>query len=597
MIAGKHKALKFMRRELGALPETSWIQQFPVPLVEALLRRPAMVARWIIQEEPEWLTRKNIKITVTGPEVSADGGAWWGLLGPLVGKPPDWAVVEILMEHGVEIQRTLPIPKQFERICTISRVTTEAFVEPETFRGDLLVLGGLQHVYMDFLFHGKNSRGKNGASEFLGRGGIVVGEADRKLDAYINSAYAQAKGLSSEVQEDMYPESSASLDDKLCRAVVTVRAGGGSPVDTKNLLGAVDAIKEATDDIFGERDIGANANDDLLQWGVEGVLKSSLDVNDTYLTLPAGYVVRRSTGNLYHKQADLAVGDALRIAIDVKSLATFEIDQTSWIERAGFASQVWSGLLGPYVNNTLGGALRKKGFDPVDNKMSLEDFALATGLPVERAQLLDKALHGGDPYSPNRAERELFDLLERGDVGSVMQKVRVSPALAIAMDESRRPLILVIGLMGQVEAMDHLAELGADINAVDGGGRPVLVELAATAETGVMAKAIQLGADINCWDYLGWTALLVALKSGRWATVELLLSNGANPLISGPAGQNALDFVEGKGGMIGPSFESIESVLGFDMRKALKQNGFVLDASEIPDHIKSKVRESAQDHL
>lgn len=595
MIAKNHHSLKSIRMALISMPEFRHLGQFPAELAEMLLRGPAMVAQWILGQEPGFLAREHIKITVISRLDSVDQGAWWAFLGVLLSKPPNWAIVEVMASPNSRNQNTGILPAGFGQYCKVRTLQTEEFRTPGLLNGDLLLLRGLAEVYMGAVLSSPSENVANGIAHFISGGGILLGEVQNRLCALLNSGYAQAHGLNCSIQENMYPECAAA-DDDLCRDMVTVRSGAGSLERSELLLNMMDEICDAADDVFGEINT-PSASDEVYTWGAEALLKSSLDPEDSYIVLPTRLVARKRTGKIYREQADLAMGDALDFGIDPQSFEEYKSLPDSWIARAGFVSLAWNQGLGARVNNTLGGAMRKIGVDVDNTHDVLKDFMAQSGFSKRTSEVISKAMSGGEPYAPSLEERQIFDLAEAEDFAGMMEMAQRSPSLVNAIDESRRPLILVVGMHRNAKAMRQLALLGANINARDGGGRPALVELAFSAGPEVIWTAIDLGADINARDVLGWTALLSALKAGQWESVDVLLSHGANPLIPGPLGQHALDVVNGQNDVLGRGIDSLAGMkqfIGIDIKKALKNNGFVLDASEIPEHIKLKIRTCAR---
>jgi len=91
-----------------------------------------------------------------------------------------------------------------------------------------------------------------------------------------------------------------------------------------------------------------------------------------------------------------------------------------------------------------------------------------------------------------------------------------------------RPLQLAIE-NGHSELVQWLLEAGANPQAADLAGEPPLFLAAALNDTGSLALLLKHGAEVDSEDQVyGQTALMVAVRSGHAAAVQLLLAAGAD---------------------------------------------------------------------
>ena len=82
---------------------------------------------------------------------------------------------------------------------------------------------------------------------------------------------------------------------------------------------------------------------------------------------------------------------------------------------------------------------------------------------------------------------------------------------------------------GDVTAVQHVLDRGADVNEQSNKGKTALMFAASEGHTDVARLLLEQGANVNIADNYGTTALIVAATSGHHEVVALLLENGANP--------------------------------------------------------------------
>ena len=95
---------------------------------------------------------------------------------------------------------------------------------------------------------------------------------------------------------------------------------------------------------------------------------------------------------------------------------------------------------------------------------------------------------------------------------------------------------------GDVGAVRALVARGADVNAQSGGnGLPPLLHALHKNKLGTAAALISAGADIDRAGAGGMTPLMMAAAYDNKEMVALLLTRGANPRVTEPSGNTALD--------------------------------------------------------
>jgi ankyrin repeat protein len=124
----------------------------------------------------------------------------------------------------------------------------------------------------------------------------------------------------------------------------------------------------------------------------------------------------------------------------------------------------------------------------------------------------------------------------------------------------------------------------------DGGQKSILPvtsvsPLSLAAMTGSMqgmADALTAGAKVGDTDNNGWTALHFAASMGQTAVVAFLLAQGADPLAKAKDGATAKSMAMANG--------AIDAMVVLDKAE---QDGQVIRAQDMPDHIKDLKRQVA----
>jgi ankyrin repeat protein len=127
---------------------------------------------------------------------------------------------------------------------------------------------------------------------------------------------------------------------------------------------------------------------------------------------------------------------------------------------------------------------------------------------VSAASLVQYAAQG------DRSTVEL--LLSSGIAASAVETIRRVTALHTASAQ------------GQLRMVQHLIELGADVNARDWRGATPLVNATANGHLAVATLLLERRADVNWVPAMAPTALIAAIYRGNMAVLNLLLQAGAD---------------------------------------------------------------------
>ena len=91
---------------------------------------------------------------------------------------------------------------------------------------------------------------------------------------------------------------------------------------------------------------------------------------------------------------------------------------------------------------------------------------------------------------------EVFDFIERGEVGRVREVVEADPTvLALRGGKDTSPPLVWAARHGRVEVMEVLLELGAGLEERHGGGWTALVVAARSSQPGAVLHLLRAGAD------------------------------------------------------------------------------------------------------
>jgi hypothetical protein len=580
MLIRKHWKLPYLLRALGDTAYTQWVRPLRSLPVEALIAAPAALAGYIA-DQPAFLAKPTLHLAVLGTALdAADGGAWWSIIGSLLGKPADWCQCYVFHHDDGDLSMQIRPP---------ALVKTHVHVA----KGDLRDLGNLP-TGIDLAFLPVSTPNvldlllgsENHLWPLLNAGTALIAGFTHDHEVSLHSALGKVFGLELAQHQNRFITESLPIQ-------TLVIATGTEPPDLERRINDAEWLASAADviaEVCADNLLGNQQPDAFTTWGTEALIKSSADSTDTYIALPRQYAVRRRTGVVYLVQNDLAIGDGYPGRLPPEAFADLPPDAT-WASRIAWAAAAWRSGVGKMVNSTLGGAIEAAGFDR-PNKEQMRDLMTRLGVDGQHIDAISDALGGGEHYGPTQRERQVLDRLKAGDAPGLLKLLEEDKALLTTMDETRLPLLTAAGRRGMLDVMRRMLALGTPVDIRDGDGRTAMAELATTGRSVESVKMLlDAGANPNAVDTRGWTALLLALKTGRWENAMLLLDRGADPTICNIVGLSAVAFVRGDypRELEQEATDLMRQLTGFDVAKAQKQAGIIDDAPEIPSGLRERI--------
>lgn len=605
MLIDDHKGVASLGAAIAAKDDWRWLRAMPMDVLRCLLAPVAQVAEWIATQRLELLSGEELCIAVAGsPLDSFESGAIWSTLAAMLGKEPGWVAGSVQVNGGEPVGSmggppiaplyattrigVAQVPRDIAGLAQIVNSKTALVVSTV---GSPLVPACVL------------CSGRDRVEQFLARGGAMVSLAQCEQDAVVMSGAAMAAGMLHGISKSKFAskEPGASLEwvfwqtGPVSTSVEKDRLTSFAEFTTE-LSQALESMRSPLAD-----DCSDAVSEDVMGWGVRGLLQSSLDAQDTYITLPRTVALRTRTNTIVRVERGLAV-DELPIRVDPEALVAYGELGESWIERSGWAATLWNSGLGQVIDSTLMGRMQKMGLDvgAAAFSGSVEAMLQGSGMDAQTVQQLTQALTGGEPYAPSKGERLVHHHARKGDMDQVWELVRVEKGLANALNERREPLLVAVANHGRKEHVHRLVALGANVNGMDGGGRTVLGVLAASGPIESIATLIELGARVNEPDPLRWTPLLIATKRGRWDVAGLLVDRGADVNWPGADGVSALGFVQGDAGGLDELDRMTDVLDGLyegmglpKMQGVLKGNGLVAAPSDVPAWLLKKIQAAA----
>ncbi|MBD3810066.1 MAG: ankyrin repeat domain-containing protein [Sulfuricurvum sp.] len=106
---------------------------------------------------------------------------------------------------------------------------------------------------------------------------------------------------------------------------------------------------------------------------------------------------------------------------------------------------------------------------------------------------------------------ELVGLLDRNDTNTFIDKIQTINDANSAREDNNKTILMYACWVGNIDAVKHLVEKGADINAEDSGGATALHLAAWKNHTQIALYLIEKGASGSALSKDGMTPLDVAL--------------------------------------------------------------------------------------
>lgn len=608
MMIEKHKTVGSVAKCLLGMNDWRWLRAIPGDILVMLLAPVVKVAEWIVAERRDLLDNDELTLAVAGtPLDSFESGAMWSTLAPMLGKQPGWVTGSVQVNGGPLMGSTGAVPLAPAYASTrigVARV-------PEDIDGLARLVNQRTALIVSMIGSPLAPScvlcsGRSQVDDFFKRGGSLVALAQSEQDAFVMSGGASALGLAYGMSKSRFTGKGIEAGlgwhfwqtGPIKKPVADERAKSYAEFTAavvETLQSMRNPLKDIADDDVHE------ADEDVVSWGVSGLLQSSVDASDTYITLPRTFALRTLTSTVVRVEGGLVTCE-MGIRVDPRALTAYKELGDSWIERAGWAATVWNGGLGKIIGNTLMGHMQQLGMRVGTSsfKTTLKEVMEGSGLDKQTIDLLSDAVIGGEPYAPSQGERRAHDLARRGKLEELWTLIEDDPRLANARNERREPLINVLAQRGSAADLHKLQALGADVNANDGGGRPVLTAVASWAPLASVKALIELGAGVNVPDPIRWTPLLLALKWGRWDVAGLLVDCGADVHWQGADSVSAIGFVRGDKGVLdeldrmAETIDSMSERMGLPrLNEVLKRNGMIAEPQQVPGWLVDKVLAAA----
>ncbi|ABD72067.1 Ankyrin (plasmid) [Rhodoferax ferrireducens T118] len=583
----RHHKISHLRRDLSRTSDGRWLAQAPGEMIDGFLCSPAALASWVYEAKPEFLAKPSLGVLILGSMLDGfDGGAWWTLFSTLLGKGSGWAKFTVMVpEDEGPIQRSGLPPAPLARSVQIIRGNLFALAKMEQSEIDVVYLPfGNPDTWVPIL-----QDDARGLWRFLNQNASIVMGLIESSDAPLCMEVAKMYELDVRRMSNRFY---APTSETMAQTKELISAHGKKPADfdladdrATNLTEVSDVIKDLCTTLPGVEP------EDYRLWGMRSVIKSSVDSQDFYISLPRKLAVRVSTGRIYRITDDLATGEPLRCTFPPGGLTDYPGPESHWSAKVFWAGRVWEGGLGNFYNDTVGAAFDKLGL----GELKVAEFIDMIGgnEDHEGSQRLKNAMTGGQKYSPTRDERFLFDMVDKRDEQAVLALVRENRQLLNSFNEDRLPLLVMLGLRNMPETMAKVIDLGANPRAIDGGERPILVELAGRGNRDVVKAILNAGVSPNCQDALGWTPLLYSMKSRRWEIVQLLLDCGADTQLENSFGVSpkgiALDQKTKMDDLAEMAMDLMGKLMDPKTIAALKAAGMELKSSDIPQPIRDQI--------
>lgn len=580
MMILKHWKLSFILKALADTAYCRWISPVRSLPVEALIAGPAALADYLANS-PALLAKPTLRVAVLGTALdAADGGAWWSVVGTLLGKPFDWCHVHVFRHDSDDLSMQVrpPVAVKTHVQCSKGDLRDLRQLPPP----DLALLPLSTPDVLDLLLGSDNH-----LWGLVDAGTVIITGFTHRYEVALHTAMAEVFGLQVEDHQNRFCTESLPI-----QALIGVR--GLQPADLEERVTRAEQLASAVDvimEVCAENLSGSAEPDAFRSWGLEGPIQSSVDPKDTYIALPRRYAVRRRTGVVYLVENDLAIGDGYRGRLPPEAFEDLPLD-AHWATRIGWAASAWRSGVGEMIRDTLGGAVEAAGFD-APNKEQLRDLMTRLGVEQEHIEALTEVFEGGGHYAPAQRERGALDCLKADDAPGLLALLEGDHGLVTTQDETRLPLLTAAGRRGMHDVMRRMLDLGVDVNIQDGSGRTALAELATTGRsTESVTMLLNAGANPNIPDNRGWTALLLALKTSRWENAQKLLDAGADPTRRNIMGLSAVSLATGdypQKDVEQRASDVLQQLIGFDVAQALKNHQVIDTPQEIPDSLRSRL--------
>ncbi|MBF0280724.1 MAG: ankyrin repeat domain-containing protein [SAR324 cluster bacterium] len=180
---------------------------------------------------------------------------------------------------------------------------------------------------------------------------------------------------------------------------------------------------------------------------------------------------------------------------------------------------------------------------------------------------------------------QLIDSIRGGNhtlAAKMLQQGAVPKKEIDARDENGRTALTWAAFKGNLELLQKLTNLHADVESVDNAGMSPLMYASIEGNPEIVTWLLDHGSTINRSDLKGKTPLILAAVYGKSKVVKILLDYGANPLLRDHNGMTALELIEYK------KFPEIKALLvNFRLNSPPEKNSSAIPSSKSGKRIKN----------
>jgi hypothetical protein len=526
---------------------------------QSALAPVAAVAFWLAKYQPRLVSQDRLGLIVGGAERAEciDDGAWWSLLGPMLGRP-EMKISMALVGPQASCEWKTGLVLKSNLKGQLHRMTLEKFCKENSlssFDGVALLHPGLMAHVSDWLEDG-------GLAEVM-QERLPVGVCSfTEEESLMEAAVAEVAGICSQPgQENAFRLRSKSdavgfgwVWEFTGREVVTDVAAAEDRM--REILGAAKVLGE-----LASRDqVRGVALPEEVDIGREKEITSSLSNEDVYVKVVRDIYVRKSTGRVYKLEAG-DVATEIGVSLSDISMSRYPGTKARWVDRLVWSMGVWDEQIRPVVDNRLfrsfgygtgqtdvpgrsmhSGSAGKKG--GMTREEAIRKLKGAGAEDMDAGDLLS-AMEAFMAQDPDRVmtedEKRLFWLVEQGnEVGAIdlLGKKRWDD---MPRNAEHRSLFHACIDAKMYELMARGIEAGFDVDGVDAEGWPPVVHAASQNDANAIRLLVGKGrADGEAMTRMGWKAMSTALTRGAWEAAGALLDEGVSANSSDAMGRSAL---------------------------------------------------------